>query len=184
MRESSVYYAKFGRKAARLSVAFPGLGQFYNKEPFKGTVVISLFSLALALLLFLLFGTTLRVERGMVVLLMTLPALIWGVSIYDAYQVATEQRKRQATRFDVQIATIIRGYDINQDGFEEITMTRNVSRTGACLVLSRLMNYGTQVSLEFEGCERVRGRVIWAREAGMEEHLVGMELLTPLSQFD
>lgn len=182
MPENPIYYAKFGRRAASLSAAFPGLGQFRNKEPLKGTVVIFLFSLATTLLLLLMSRSHPNVTQGQIRLLMVLPALIWGVSIYDAYHRAIEQRKRHSTRLNLQLVTTIRGYDINQDSFEEITMTKNLSQTGACFILSRMMNQGTQVSLEFEGRERVPGRVVWAQKAGIQEHLVGMELLTPLKQ--
>ena len=64
-------------------------------------------------------------------------------------------------------------------------MTKNVSRLGACLSLSRSMQKDSPVSLEFEGREKVRGRVVWARETGRDqEHLVGMELMAPLTQFE
>lgn len=45
------------------------------------------------------------------------------------------------------------------------------------------MNSGSQVSLEFEGSERVPGRVVWDNQTRDGEHLVGMELLTPITQF-
>jgi hypothetical protein len=119
------------------------------------------------------------------VLLLANGPLIWGLSIYDAYHVGIEQRRRDAQRFNAQILTVIRGYDINNNGFEEVTMTKNASRTGACLILTPAMNSGSLVSLEFEGREPVRGRVVWVKQTrNVHEHLVGMELLTPLTQFD
>jgi TM2 domain-containing membrane protein YozV len=183
MPENSFYYFQFGRKAARLSASFPGLGQLYNKQYFKGCVVMSIFTFAVALAFLLSSGP--KVEGWLMLLLLGIPPLVWALSIYDAYHVGVEQRQRDAKRFNVQLVTVIRGYDIDNNGFEEVTMTKNVSRTGACLLLSRAMNNGSQVSLEFEGRERVRGRVVWAKETGnIHEHLVGMELLTPLTQFD
>jgi hypothetical protein len=40
--------------------------------------------------------------------------------------------------------------------------------------------------LEFEGNEKVRARVVWVREAAnnQQQHLAGMELLSPLRQFE
>lgn len=64
-------------------------------------------------------------------------------------------------------------------------MTKNISHRGACLIMSRLLKLGTVLSLDFEGKSRNAGRVVWARETGKhDERLVGMELLTPLKNFD
>jgi len=68
-----------------------------------------------------------------------------GFSIYDAYQVGVKQRRLAARRFNAEICTVIRGCDADSDNFEEVTMTKNVSRTGACLILTRTMNSGSQV---------------------------------------
>lgn len=185
MPDNSTYYRQFGRKAAKLSFMCPGLGQLYNKQYFKGTLVISIFSFSVALLLLLLLRPTGQPSPSLILVLSFLPPAVWAVSMYDAYHTAIEQRQRDAKRYNVQIITTIRGYDAHNTGFEEITMTKNVSRLGACLILSRELMRGSQVSLEFEGNERVRARVVWARETGnSEEHLVGMELLTPLKQFE
>jgi hypothetical protein len=185
MGDNSNYHLQIGVKAAKKAACFPGLGQLSNGETFKGTVIMALFSLSFALLLVLLGGAGPRVGASMIVLLTVLPMVIWGISIYDAYRVAIEQRKRDAKRFNVQIMTTLRGYDVENNTFEEVTMTRNVSRLGACLTLSRSMQKDSPVSLEFEGREKVRGRVVWARQAGSDhEHLVGMELMAPLTQFE
>jgi hypothetical protein len=183
MLDNSQYYVPFGRKAAKLSFAFPGLGQLYNKHYFKGTLVVSIFSFALVLLLMLLLRYAGQPTPALIGLLSGLPAVIWGVSVFDAYHSAIEQRKRDAQRYNVQIVTTICGHDTNNTSFEEVTMTKNVSRLGACLILSRELIRGSQVSLEFEGNERVRARVVWVREDS-EQHLVGMELLSPLRQFE
>jgi len=185
MGDSPNYYNQIGIKAAKKAARFPGLGQLSNGETFKGMIIISLFTFSSALLLLLLWSSASRVGASMIALLAILPPVIWGISIYDAYRVAIEQRKRDAKRFNVQIMTTLRGHDLDNNSFEEITMTRNVSRLGACLLLSRSMHKDTPVSLEFEGRERVRGRVVWARQTGTDqEHLVGMELMAPLKQFD
>ena len=179
MGDSSNYYNQLGLVAAKKAARFPGLGQLSNGETFKGTVIIALFSFSCLLLLLMLGSSAPRVHASLIVLLTLLPLVIWGISIYDAYRVAIEQRARDARRFNLQIMTTLRGYDVENNTFEEVTMTRNVSRLGACLTLSRSMQKGSPVSLEFEGRERVRGRVVWARQAG-NDHLVGMELMAPL----
>jgi hypothetical protein len=185
MGDSSNYYSQIGLVAAKKAARFPGLGQLSNGETFKGMAIISLFSFSGALLLLILWSSAPRVSPMMIALLAILPPVIWGISIYDAYRVAIEQRKRDARRFNVQIMTTLRGHDIENNSFEEITMTKNVSRLGACLVLSRSMHKDSPVSLEFEGREKVRGRVVWTHETGNEqEHLVGMELMAPLKQFE
>jgi len=185
MRDDSTYYRQIGVKAAKKAARFPGLGQLTNGETFKGSVIIALFSFSIALLMLMLGSSAPRVDALMIALLAILPLVIWGISIYDAYRVAIEQRKRDAKRFNVQIMTTLRGFDIENNTFEEVTMTNNISRLGACLTLSRSMHKDSPVSLEFEGRERVRGRVVWARQAGSEhEHLVGMELMAPLKQFE
>src|SRR5262245_30777485 len=180
MPENRFYYSQFGRKPAQLSAVIPGLGQLYNKEYFKAAVVISIFTLTCGLTLILAS----RATAWLMVLLLTLGPLIWGLSIYDAYQVAIEQRRQAARRFKAEICAVVRGYDIDNNGFEETTMTKNLSRTGACLILTRTMNSGSQVSLEFEGREQVPGRVVWDNHTRNGEHLVGMELLKPLTQFN
>jgi PilZ domain/Family of unknown function (DUF5683) len=185
MSNNSTYYSHFSRHAARLSLVFPGLGQLHNKQYFKGMLVVSIFSFSVVLLLLLLSNSANRHGSPFIPVLAVLPLIVWGVSIYDAYHVALDQRQRDAKRYNVQIITKIRGSDENHRGFEEVTMTKNVSRLGACLILSRELIRGSQVSLEFEGNEKVRARVVWTRETGnAQEHLVGMELLSPLKQFE
>jgi hypothetical protein len=184
MGDNSSYHMQIGLKAAKKAARFPGLGQLSNGETFKGTVIIALFSFSCVLLLLMLGNSAPIVHASLIALLAILPAMIWGMSIYDAYRVAIEQRKRDGERFNVQIMTTLRGYDMENNTFEEVTMTQNVSRLGACLTLSRSMQKDSPVSLEFEGREQVHGRVVWTRQAGSgQEHVVGMALMEPLKQF-
>ena len=175
MPENRFYYSQFGRKPAQLSAVVPGLGQLYNKQYLKAASAISIFTFACGLMLLL----AARVGAWFTLPLLVVPPLTWGLSIYDAYQVGIERRRRDARRFKAEICTVVRGYDIDNNGFEEVTMTKDVSRTGACLILTRTMNCGSEVSLEFEGRERVPGRVVWDNQTRDGEHLVGMELLSP-----
>lgn len=185
MGDGSSYYTQIGIKAAKKAVRFPGLGQLSSGETFKGMLIIALFSFSCALLLLILWSSTPRVGSSMIALLAILPPVIWSISIYDACRVAIGQRKRDAKRFNVQIMTMLRGHDLDNNSFQEVTMTKNVSRLGAYLLLSRSMHMDSPVSLEFEGRGKVRGRAAWARQTGVDqEHLVGMELMASLKQFD
>src|SRR4030095_12585133 len=179
MPENRSYYSQFGRKPAQLSAVVPGLGQLYNKQYLKAAVAVSIFTFACGLTLLLAARAT--VGACFTLPLLAVGPLTWGLSIYDAYQVGIELRRRDARRFKVEICTVVRGYDIDNIGFEEVTMTKDLSRTGAGLVLTRTMNSGSQVSLEFEGRERVPGRVVWDNQTRDGQHLVGMELLAPIT---
>ncbi len=179
------YYSKFGKKAALFSLLFPGLGQLQSKAYLKGTLLICLFNFVVALRLIVSASPSLG-DRGFTSSILTLfPLAVWGISIYDAYRTAIESRQTEATRHNLQIITSIRGFDADNLQFEEITMTKNVSQRGACLIMSRLLKPGSILSLDFEGKSRNSGRVVWARETGNhDERLVGMELLTPLKKFN
>ena len=180
MPENRIYYSQFGRKPAQLSAVVPGLGQLYNKQYLKAASAISIFTFACGLTLLLAARAT--VGAWFTLPLLAVGPLTWGLSIYDAYQVGIERRRRDARRFKAELCTVVRGYDMDNNGFEEVTMTKDVSRTGACLILTRTMNSGSQVSLEFEGRGRVPGRVVWDNQTRDGEHLVGMELLTPITE--
>jgi hypothetical protein len=179
------YYSKFGKKAALLSLLFPGFGQLQCKAYLKGTLLVCLFSFVVALRL-ILSATPSLGDSGVSSILLTLfPIAVWGISIYDAYRTAIELRQTEATRYNLQIITSIRGFDADNLQFEEISLTKNVSQRGTCLTMSRLLKPGSVLSLDFEGKSRNSGRVIWARETGnYDERLVGMELLTPIKKFD
>jgi hypothetical protein len=179
------YYSKFGKKAAFLSLLFPGLGQIQSKAYLKGTLLISLFSFVVALRLVFSANPSLS-DSGVSSAILTLfPLAVWVISIFDAYRTAIDLRQREATRYDLQIITSIRGFDADNLQFEEITMTKNISHRGACLIMSHLLKPDSVLSLDFEGRSTNTGRVVWARETGNhDERLVGMELLTPLKNFD
>jgi TM2 domain-containing membrane protein YozV len=173
----------YGKKAARLSVLFPGLGQLYNRNFAKGIVVIILFTFALAFLLLLVIKPEQEVSMPAVAILICLLSVVWIASILDAYYVAIQGRMRDAKRFNVQLLTTIRGADTEGLQFQEIGVTRNVSKVGACLIMTHDMRRGTQVHLEFEGFPRTSGRVIWAKETGnRNERWVGVELLKPIRE--
>ena len=183
--QSQQYYSKFGRKAALMSLLFPGLGQLLSKAYLKGTLIVSLFSFVVALRLVIAANPSFSNSGISVIILTFFPLAVWGISISDAYRSAIEMRKKEATRYNLQIITGIRGFDADNLQFEEITLTKNISQRGACLTISRLLNLGSVMSLDFEGKSVNAGRVVWARETGnYDERLVGMELLRPLKKFE
>ena len=100
MSGNSVYYSQFGLKAAKLSFAFPGLGQLHNKQYFKGTLVVSIFGFSIMLLVLLLLKHDGESSPSLIMLLSALPPVIWGVSVFDAYHTAIEKRQRSAARHD------------------------------------------------------------------------------------
>ena len=115
MPENRIYYSQFGRKPAQLSAVVPGLGQLYNKQYLKAASAISIFTFACGLTLFLAERAT--VGAWFTLPLLAVPPLTWGLSIYDAYQVGIERRRRDARRFKAEICTVVRGYDIDNNGF-------------------------------------------------------------------
>ncbi|MFN8007626.1 MAG: PilZ domain-containing protein [Terriglobia bacterium] len=179
------YYSQFGRRAAFMSLLFPGLGQIQCRAYLKGTLIVSLFSFVLALRMVFAANPAFG-EGGISATVLTFfPLAVWGISIYDAYRSAIEIRRSEAKRYNVQVITTIRGIDSQNLHFEEITMTKNISQRGACLVMSRLLNLGTVLSLDFQGKSNAAGRVVWTRDTGnADECLVGMELLSPLKRIE
>lgn len=183
MRGSRNSYEPYGRRAGRLSLFFPGVGQLYNRQYPKGIVVIVLFSFAAAFLFLLVVKPGQKVGLPAVVMLILLPLVVWFASILDAYYSAIYCRMRDAKRFNVQLLTTIRGADAGGLQFQEVGVTRNLSKVGACLIMSRDLTAGTRIHLEFEGFPRTSGRVVWAKETGnLNERWVGVELLRPIRE--
>ena len=92
MPENRIYYSQFGRKPAQLSAVVPGLGQLYNKQYLKAASAIAIFTFACGLTLLLAARATVR--AWFTLPLLAVPPLTWGLSIYDAYQVGIERRRR------------------------------------------------------------------------------------------
>ena len=183
MRGSRSSCVPFGKKAALMSAFFPGLGQLYNRNYAKGIVVIILFSFAVAFLILLVIRPEQEVGMPALGILPFLPLVIWLASILDAYFSAIQSRMHDAKRFNVQLLTTIHGADIEGLRFQEIGVTRNLSKVGACLIMSHDMRKGTHVHLEFEGFPKTSGRVVWAKETGnRNERWVGVELLKPIRE--
>ena len=177
-------YVRYGDTAALKSFV-PGWGQFHNKQYLKGTVFQSLFALATFSVLYLaMVQIEMGVETGRARALLILGLLIvWEVALFDSYHFAIENRRRDAKRIDVQISTLVSGCDLEDEKFEEVVVTRNLSKFGTCLLLSKKVAIGTKLDLQFEEKVQSRGRVVWQKETGDHlHHLVGLELLTPLKE--
>jgi hypothetical protein len=184
MFQISGCYVKYGETAALMSL-LPGLGQFHNKHYFKAALVQSIFALITFSIIYLSLiqlGTGVETSRARALFFLAL-LIVWEFSLFDSYHFAIENRRRDAKRINVEVAITVHGCDFQQQNFEEVALTKNLSKLGACLVLSRKVAIGTQLDVEFEGKVKSRGRVIWERETGNQgKRLVGVELLTPLKE--
>jgi TM2 domain-containing membrane protein YozV len=175
------FYSKYGKIAAKLSLAFPGLGQLHNKHYFKGMMVIMFFSLVSPSLFFFLTRPGHDINHPLIITLFCLLVIVWLVSIFDAYHTAIEDHRRSAKRYDVQTLINVRGLDAQKSDFEETAVTKNLSKSGACLIMSTQVDQGSRLLLEVKGKSRSYARVVWARETGnRNERLVGVKLQTPL----
>ena len=180
-------YAKYGDRAAILTLAFPGLGQLHNKQFFKGMAIAGVFCILslcyfwLSLIQLVAYQSSLVDVRGDLLLWML---ITWEASLFEAFFCAIKTRKRDAKRINTQVPVLVSGVDVNKEKFEQVVATRNLSKTGACLAIPREVKEGSLLSLEFESKPRCRGRVIWQRRThGEDEPLTGVEFLTPLTVF-
>jgi PilZ domain len=177
-------YVKYGEVAALKSLV-PGWGQFHNKHYLKGVLFQIIFALAIFSLIYVVVvqvGTGTETSKARAGILLAL-LLAWEVALFDSYHFAIENRRRDAKRFNVEVATLVHGPDLQQQEFEEVALTKNLSKLGVCLVLSSKVEIGSELDLEFQGKLKTRGRVVWQRETGNHgQYLVGLELLTPLQE--
>jgi hypothetical protein len=107
--------------------------------------------------------------------------IVWELSMWDTYRGAIERRRQDGQRFNLQIATTVRGLAVQRGPFEEVTVTKNLSKLGACLLLSNEVAPGGQLELELAGLAERCARVVWQKPTGIgSQRLVGVELLSPL----
>jgi hypothetical protein len=183
MSNSTLFYQSYGKRAARLSTYFPGLGQLHNRHFGKGAAVITLFSFSIAFLFLTFSHPSRNSSSSLAFLLFLLPPIIWATSIMDAYYSGVQCREKDARRYNVQILITVRGADSSKSEFEEVGVTKNLSKVGACLILTREVSEGTPLHLKIDGFSKTRARVVWSKETGnRNERLVGVELLKPLSE--
>jgi len=178
-------YTKYGNRVAILTLAFPGLGQLHNKQFLKGMAVAVVFCV-LSLCYFWLSITQLVVGyHGSLVDsrvdLLLLMFITWELSLFEAFFCAIKIRKREGKRLNNQAPVLVSGVDVNNEKFEQVVAARNLSKTGACLVMPREIKKGSLLTLEFESKPKCRGRVIWQRHTDCEDELLGgVEFLAPL----
>jgi hypothetical protein len=178
-------YLKYGDRAAKLAL-LPGLGQFRNRHYLRAVATAGTFcSLIFALAyLHLLELVGLAQQKGGLLrggLLLGL-LILWELSLWDTYRGAIERRRLDGQRFNLQVATTVRGLDVQTGPFEEETATENLSKLGACLLLSKEVAPGALLELELAGLAEHRARVIWQKPTGTgNQRLVGVELLVPLT---
>jgi hypothetical protein len=181
-------YAKYGDRAAILTLAFPGMGQLHNKQFFMGMAIGGVFCILslcyfwLSTIQLLGYQSSVVELRGDLLLLML---FTWEASLFEAFFCAIKIRKRDAKRVNTQMSVRVTGVDVNKEKFEQVVATRNLSKTGACLVMPREIKKGSLLSLEFESKPSCRARVIWQRQTDCEdEPRAGVEFLTPLARID
>jgi PilZ domain len=184
MASKGEQYVKDGVTAAKFSVLFPGLGQLLNKHYLKGMLVIGVASFIMALHFMLLAQPSPYNKVAWSAALLAGLFTVWQLSVFDAYYSAVKNRRADAKRRNVQILTMVRGVDTSRSSFQEVAVTRNLSKFGACLIMSTEVEPNSQLTLTFEGKPKgSQARVVWARETGnRDERTVGVELIAPLRE--
>ena len=166
MPSTSNSYMKYGDRAALLAL-IPGLAHLRNRQYLIGIltpVAMSVMLLWVCWLGILQFGSndsslsTARVPF----LLWTLA--IWEASLFHAYYSTIRQRQQDGARRPVDLAAQIEASGLSQS--RSSARTRNLSRTGACLVASNALPVNTQLTIAFDGQPINKARVIWSKPAG------------------
>jgi hypothetical protein len=108
--------------------------------------------------------------------------VVWQASVFHVYYSTIRQRQEHGARHSVDLAVQIAASDVSQ--FCASARTKNLSRTGACLVASNALPVNTQLTIAFDGQSINKARVIWSKPAGNETGtLVGVEFVRPLAAF-
>ncbi|MCI0626079.1 MAG: PilZ domain-containing protein [Acidobacteria bacterium] len=181
--ESTLHcYRKYGHHAAGLAM-IPGLAHFRSRQYKVGVLTctaISVLLLWVFWLAILQFGSqhsNLAAARACF-LLWTL--VVWEASVFHAYYSTIRQRQQDGARQSVDLAVQISASGLSQ--FRASARTKNLSRTGACLVASNALPVNTQVTIAFDGHPIHNARVIWSKSTGNETGtLVGVEFARPLA---
>ena len=184
MPSTSNSYMKYGDQAALLAL-IPGLAHLRNRQYLIGILtpaamsVMLLWVCWLGILQFSSNDSSLSMAR-VPFLLWTLA--IWEASLFHAYYSTIRQRQQDGARRPVDLAAQIEASGLSQSSTS--ARTRNLSRTGACLVLfaSQTLPVNTQLTIAFDGQPVNKARVIWSKPAGNgTDNLVGVEFTRPLA---
>jgi PilZ domain len=175
-------YAKYGDRAALLAL-IPGLGHFRNRQYLTGILTVAtvgvllLWVFWLAILQFGSDHSNLSAARACF-LFWTL--VVWQASAFHAYYSTIRRRQQDGARQPVDLAVQIAASGLSQ--FRASARTRNLSRTGACLVAASALPVNTQLTIAFDGLSTNKARVIWSKPAGNGTgNLVGVEFVRPLA---
>jgi hypothetical protein len=173
---------KYGERAALLAL-IPGLGHFRSRQYLVGTATVATISILLlwicwlAILQFGSHHSNLSVSRACF-LLWTL--VVWEASVFHAYYSTIRQRQQDGARQAVDLRVQIAASGLSQSCSNARTM--NLSRTGACLIVSNALPVNTQLTIAFDGQPVRKARVIWSKWAGNETGtLLGVEFARPLA---
>lgn len=183
MSSTTNSYAKYGNRAALLALV-PGLGHFRNRQYSIGVLTVATISVLmlwvfwLAILEFGSGHSNLGTARACF-LFWTL--VVWLASAAHAYLSTIRLRQQDGARHPVDLAVQIDASGLSQPSTS--ARIRNLSRTGACLVLfaSQTLPVNTQLTVAFDGQPVNKARVIWSKPAeNGTENLVGVEFVRPL----
>jgi hypothetical protein len=173
---------KYGDRAALLAIV-PGLGHFRNRQYLIGLLsattigVLLLWVFWLAILQFGSDHSNLSAARACF-LFWTL--VVWQASVVHAYRSTIRQRQQDGARHSVDLAVQIAASGLSQ--FRASARTKNLSRTGACLVASNALPVNSELTIALDGQPIRKARVIWSKSGGNETGtLVGVEFVRPLA---
>jgi hypothetical protein len=89
--------------------------------------------------------------------------------------------KRKETRVLLAVPVIIEGLDAENQHFVEEARTENVSRSGACIIVERVLKLGSIISLTaFQGkfSSKAEVKAVWFDE-GEREKKIGVRFVEP-----
>jgi len=182
MPSTSNSYMKYGDRAALLAL-IPGLAHLRNRQYLIGIltpVTMSVMLLWVCWLCLLQFGSndsSLSTARTPFLLW---SLAIWEASLFHAYYSTIRQRQQDGARHPVDLAVQIAALGLSQ--FRASARTRNLSRTGACLLAATALPINTQLTVAFDGQPINKARVIWSKPAeNGTGALVGVEFVRPLA---
>ena len=177
-------YKKYGERAALLAL-IPGLGHFRNRQYLIGILtaatisVLLLWVFWLAILQFGSHHSNLSAARACF-LFWTL--VVWQASVFHAYYSTIRQRQQDGTRHSVDLAVQIAASDSIRSQFNAAARTRNLSKSGVCLVVSNELPVNANLTIDMGRHSISRARVIWSKPTGNgTEKLVGVEFAQPLA---
>src|SRR5262245_60907321 len=168
-------YTKYGNQAALLALV-PGLAHFRSRQYLVGLLTLATISILLlwvcwlALLQFGSGHSNLAAARAC---FLFWTFVVWQASVVHAYHSAIRKRQELGVRQAIDLAVQIADSSLR-------ATTRNVSKTGACLVTSDALPVSKQLTIALDGHPTNEARVVWSRPTGEgTENVVGVEFARP-----